>query len=92
MKNKILMLSGLLVLGACAPENLARFNGTAPEMSNGNFEYIGCHIVGAEGDEKWTMGLPGLSVKTTFNRIYFKQRNSDGSSVKVKATPCKDKL
>jgi len=88
MKNTILILSGLLVLGACAPQNLARLSGTSQEISTGNFEYIGCHKISAN-DDKWAMGLPGLKVKTTFNRIYFKQRGSDGSSSKIKLTPCK---
>jgi len=86
MKNTILMLS-VLVLGACAPQNLARLSGTSPEISTGNFEWIGCHMISAN-DDKWAMGLPGLRVKTTFNRVYFKQRNSDGSSSKIKLTPC----
>ena len=85
MKIKVLVLSGLLVLGACAPQNLARFDGNTPEISTGNFEWIGCHIAYAD---KWAMGLPGLKVKTTFNRVYFKQRGSDGSSSELKLTPC----
>jgi hypothetical protein len=87
MKNTILMLSGLLVLSACAPQNLARLS-SAPqeEISTGNFEYIGCHIA---DDDKWAMGLLGLRVSTTtFSRVYFKQRKSDGTSSKLKLTPC----
>jgi len=84
----MLILFGLLVLGACAPQNLARLDGTSQEISTGNFEWIGCHMISAN-DDKWAMGLPGLRVKTTFNRVYFKQRNSNGSSSKLKLTPCK---
>jgi hypothetical protein len=93
MKNTILMISGLIVLGACAPQNLARLsNDPQEEISTGNFEYIGCHKISA-GDDKWAMGLLGLRVKTTtFNRVYFKQRGSDGSSSKLKLTPCKSIL
>jgi|TARA_R110000751_G_scaffold26163_1_gene70401 hypothetical protein len=93
MKNTILILSGLLILGACAPQNLARLSGGAPqeEISSGNFEYIGCHKISA-GDDRWAMGLLGLKVKTTFNRVYFKQRKSDGTSSKLKLTPCKSIL
>ena len=90
MKTTILMIS-VLVLGACAPQNLARLS-SAPqeEISTGNFEYIGCHI--ADYD-KWAMGLLGLGVKTTtFSRVYFKQRKSDGTSSKLKLTPCKSIL
>ena len=89
MKNTILILSGLLVLSACAPQNLARLsNDPQEEISTGNFEYIGCHKISAN-DDKWAMGLLGLGVKTTtFNRVYFKQRGSDGSSSKLKLTPC----
>ena len=87
MKIKVLVLSGLLVLGACAPQNLARLVGTSQEISTGNFEYIGCHTISAN-DDKWAMGLPGLRVKTTFNQVYFKQRGSDGTSSKIKLTPC----
>ena len=90
MKTTILMIS-VLVLGACAPQNLARLS-SAPqeEISTGNFEYIGCHI--ADYD-KWAMGLLGLGVKTTtFSRVYFKQRKSDGSSSELKLTPCKSIL
>ena len=91
MKNTILILSGLIVLNACAPQNLARLS-SAPqeEISTGNFEFIGCHI--ADYD-KWAMGLLGLGVKTTtFSRVYFKQRKSDGSSSELKLTPCKSIL
>ena len=88
MKNTILILSGLLVLSACAPQNLARLsNDPQEEISSGNFEWIGCHKISA-GDDRWAMGLPGLRVKTTFNRVYFKQRKSDGTSSKLKLTPC----
>ena len=85
------MISGLIVLSACAPQNLARLVGTSQEISTGNFEYIGCHKISAN-DDKWAMGLPGLKVKTTFNRVYFKQRKSDGTSSKLKLTPCKSIL
>ena len=63
MKNTILILSGLLILGACAPQNLARLSGGAPqeEISSGNFEYIGCHKISA-GDDRWAMGLLGLQI------------------------------
>ena len=92
MKNTILIISGLLVLGACAPQNLARLSGTSQEeISTGNFEYIGCHMISAN-DDRWAMGLLGLKVKTTFNRVYFKQRGSDGSSSELKLTPCKSIL
>ena len=88
MKIKVLVLSGLLVLGACAPQNLARLSGTSQEeISTGNFEYIGCHKISAN-DDKWAMGLPGLRVATTLDRVYFKQRGSDGTSSKIKLTPC----
>ena len=87
MKIKVLVLSGLLVLGACAPQNLARLVGTSQEISTGNFEYIGCHTISAN-DDKWAMGLPGLRVSTTLDRVYFKQRGSDGTSSKIKLTPC----
>ncbi len=93
MKNTILILSGLIVLNACAPQNLARLS-SAPqeEISTGNFEYIGCHKISA-GDDKLAMGLLGLGVKTTtFSRVYFKQRKSDGTSSKLKLTPCKSIL
>ena len=64
MKIKVLVLSGLLVLGACAPQNLARLVGTSQEISTGNFEYIGCHTISAN-DDKWAMGylsqpVPGV--------------------------------
>lgn len=92
MRSKILMLSGLIVLSACAPQNLSRLGGTSQEeISTGNFEYIGCHKISAD-DDKWAMGLPGLKVKTTLDRIYFKQRNSDGTTSKIKLTPCKSIL
>ena len=87
MKIKVLVLSGLLVLGACAPQNLARLVGTSQEISTGNFEYIGCHTISAN-DDKWAMGLPGLRVATTLDRVYFKQRKSDGRSSELKLTPC----
>ena len=89
MKNTILMISGLLILGACAPQNLARLSSDPQEkISTGNFEYIGCHKISA-GDDKLAMGLLGLGVKTTtFSRVYFKQRKSDGTSSKLKLTPC----
>ncbi len=88
MKNTILMIS-VLVLGACAPQNLARLSSDPQEeISTGNFEYIGCHKISA-GDDKLAMGLIGLGVKTTtFSRVYFKQRKSDGTSSKLKLTPC----
>ena len=88
MKNTILMIS-VLVLGACAPQNLARLSSDPQEkISTGNFEYIGCHKISA-GDDKLAMGLLGLGVKsTTFSRVYFKQRKSDGSSSELKLTPC----
>jgi hypothetical protein len=87
MKTTILMISGLIVLSACAPQNLARLVGTSQEISTGNFEYIGCHKISAN-DDKWAMGLPGLRVATTLDRVYFKQRGSDGTSSKIKLTPC----
>ena len=88
MKNTILMIY-VLVLGACAPQNLARLSSDPQEkISTGNFEYIGCHKISA-GDDKLAMGLLGLGVKTTtFSRVYFKQRKSDGTSSKLKLTPC----
>jgi|TARA_B110000902_G_scaffold214716_1_gene246864 hypothetical protein len=86
--NKLLVLSGVLLLGACAPgQFMDRHNGTVPEMSGENFEYIGCHMVTGE---EYVMGLPGFDVRTTGNRIWFKQRNEDGSSARteLKAKPC----
>ena len=92
MKTTILMISGLIVLSACAPQNLARLsNDPQKKISTGNFEYIGCHMISAN-DDRWAMGLLGLKVKTTFNRVYFKQRKSDGTSSKLKLTPCKSIL
>ena len=90
--NKLLVLLGVLLLGACAPgQFMDRHNGTSPKMSEGNFEYIGCHKVDGE---KYVMGLPGLDVITTGNRIFFLQKNQDGTSRKseLKAKPCRGVL
>jgi hypothetical protein len=73
--NKLLVLSGVLLLGACAPgQFMDRHNGTSLKMSEGNFEYIGCHKVDGE---KYVMGPFGLDVITTGNRIFFLQKNQD---------------
>jgi hypothetical protein len=93
--NKLLVLSGVLLLGACAPgQFMDRHNGTSLKMSEGNFEYIGCHQVGKNPleDGSVAMGPFGLDPIVTLNTIWFKQLNSDGTSSKIKRIPCKSIL
>ena len=84
---KSLVLGGMLFLGACAPgQFMDRHNGKTVEMSNGNFEYGGCHIV----NEHATAMVAGLSPHLSGNRIFWKQRHSDGTSSKdeINGKPC----
>ena len=86
---KILLLSSVMLVCACAPGQFwDRHVGGLPESSNANFEYIGCHVVYGE---KYAMAPLGLKVRTTWNRIWFKQKNEDGSSATLAAKPCREK-
>ena len=83
---KILLLSSILLICACAPGQFwDRHVGGLPESSDANFEYVGCHVV---TEERYSMAPLGIRVRATGDRIWFKQRNEDGSSATLAATPC----
>ena len=87
MKSKIIILSGLLVLGACAPTM------KVPSTGQG-YEYIGCHQVGKNPleDGSVAMGPFGLDPVVTLNTVWFTQLSSDGTLSKIKRIPCKSIL
>ena len=70
----------LLMLSACAPgQFIDRHNGVAPEMSFGNFEFVGCYT---NTHEKYVVGPFGLNNEYFGDLIFFKQRDNDGASNK----------
>lgn len=82
----LLLSTVVLVCAACAPGQLwDRHVGGLPESSDANFEYVGCHVV---IEERYSMAPLGLNVQATGSRIWFKQKNADGSSATLDATPC----
>ena len=81
-----LLLCASIGCASCAPGQFwDRHSGSLQESSNANFEYIGCHVVYAE---KYAMAPLGFRVQATGSRIFFKQRNADGSSATLAAKPC----
>ena len=75
-----------VLCASCAPGQLwdRHFN-DLPKYSSANFEYIGCHVVTGE---RYAMAPLGFKVKATGSRIFFKQRNANGSSATLAAKPC----
>ena len=77
-----------MMLNACAPgQFIDRHNGVAPEMTGGNFEFVGCYT---HTHEKYVVGPFGFRNEYFGNFIFFKQRDTDGASNKgnIKAKPC----
>ena len=82
----LLLSTVVLVCAACAPGQFwDRHVGGLPESSNANFEYVGCHVVYAD---EYAMAPFGFNVIATGDRIWFKQKNEDGSSATLDAKPC----
>jgi hypothetical protein len=81
-----LLLCASIGCASCAPGQLwdRHFN-DLPKYSSANFEYIGCHVVTGE---RYAMAPLGFKVKATGSRIFFKQRNANGSSATLAAKPC----
>ena len=86
MAKVSLLLCALVACTACAPGQFwDRHANGLPEFSNANFEFVGCHVVTGE---RYAMAPLGFKVKATGSRIFFKQRNANGSSATLAAKPC----
>jgi hypothetical protein len=79
------LLGILIILGACSPGHIAANNGTD------RWAHVGCHIVTNSPSKTGEYAIHPLGDLAIGDRLYFKQKNKDGTVGPVTTgVPCLD--